>query len=93
MQHQLCFAVPLGELKFKYANGGKIKKSFNHPRSLCSTRRINPNHFQADLIWCDSTFKWHQIGRFINKDKFYTKAQQSILFSCQDPLERIQFEK
>jgi hypothetical protein len=35
----------------------------------------------------------HQIGRFINKDKFYTKAQQSILFSCQDPLGRIQFEK
>jgi hypothetical protein len=25
MQHQSRFAIPLGELKFKYANGGKIK--------------------------------------------------------------------
>jgi hypothetical protein len=34
MQHRSCFAIPLGELKFKFANGNKIEKSFNHPRSL-----------------------------------------------------------
>jgi hypothetical protein len=57
MQHRSYFATPLGDLKFKFANGGKIKKSFNHPRSLYLTRPIKPNHFQADLIWCDSTFR------------------------------------
>jgi hypothetical protein len=57
MQHRSFFAIPLGELKFKFAKGGKIKKSFNHPRSLYSTRPIQQNHFQADLMWCDSTFK------------------------------------
>jgi hypothetical protein len=57
MQQRSCFAIPLEELKFKFANGGKIKTSFKHPRSLYSTRPIQPNHFHADLIWCDSTFK------------------------------------
>jgi len=57
MKHRSCFAIPLGELKFKFANGNKIKKPFNHPRSLYWSRPIQQNHFQADLIWCDSTFK------------------------------------
>jgi hypothetical protein len=28
-----------------------------HPRSLYSSRPTQPYHFQADLIWCDGTFK------------------------------------
>ncbi len=28
-----------------------------HPRSLYSSRPTQPYHLQADLIWCDGTFK------------------------------------
>jgi hypothetical protein len=35
-------AIPLGELKLKFKNGGNIKKSFYHPRSLYSSRPIQP---------------------------------------------------
>jgi hypothetical protein len=79
MQHRSCFAIPLGELKLKFTYGGKIKKSFNHPRSLYSIRPIQPKHFQADLIWCDSTFNGgtrknkKENNNFKKKFSFYVK--------------------
>jgi hypothetical protein len=51
-------AIPLGELKLKLKNGGNISKSFYRPRSLYSSRPIQPYHFKLNLIWCDGTFKF-----------------------------------
>jgi hypothetical protein len=50
-------AIPLGDLKLKLKNGGCIKKSFNHLGTLYSSRPVQLDHFQPNLIWCDSTFK------------------------------------
>jgi hypothetical protein len=63
------------KLKFKLAKGGKIKKSFNHPRSLHSTRPIQSNHFQADLIWCDSTFNIRAMQAGIRRVKSHISGQ------------------
>jgi hypothetical protein len=80
MQHRSCFAIPLGELKFKFANSGKIKKSFNHHCSLTSTRPIQPNHFQADLIWCDSTWSFKIYATYTNGIQGLTPAELGNFF-------------
>jgi hypothetical protein len=40
-------------------NGGEIKNSFYHPRSIYLSRPIQQYHFQANLIWCEGTFNNH----------------------------------
>jgi hypothetical protein len=44
-----------------------ILKSKSHPRSMYSSRPTQPHHFQADLIWCDGTFKqiWWKIAHYV----------------------------
>jgi hypothetical protein len=58
MQPRSCFAIPLREHKLEYKNGGEIKIFFfNYLGFFYSTRPIQPDHFKADQIWCDGTFK------------------------------------
>ncbi len=55
---QIMFCnIPHREIKSKYKNVDGISNSLNRPRFLYSSRPIQPYHFQANLIWCDGTFK------------------------------------
>ncbi len=50
--------IPLRKLNLNFKNKDDIKKSVYHPRSIYSSRPTQSYHFQADLNWCDGTFKY-----------------------------------
>jgi hypothetical protein len=60
--------IPLRELNLILKNRATFEKSLYYPRSMCSSRPTQRYHFQADLNWCDSTFKCLTKGKLtINK--------------------------
>ncbi len=49
--------IPPRKLNLNFKNKDDIEKSVYLPRSIYSSRPTQSYHFQADLNWCDGTFK------------------------------------
>jgi hypothetical protein len=75
--------IPLRELNLSLKNRDDIKKYVSHPRYMYASRPIRPYHFQADLIWCDGTFKLTQtciyrkkyVNGFVNSEDYLNKLK------------------
>jgi hypothetical protein len=50
-------ASPRMSAIYRWENLKRRQVNFYHPRFLYISRPIQPYHFQADLNWCDGTFK------------------------------------